>query len=105
MSSLFINKLLFYFIFSIPLQWTIRPCFIYKLMFYEKIKITDVCIREVHPGSHPGQHVEAVGLQQGEVSQDLHRAQEREVLHLRKLQRHRFNMLQSDRNSLQIDYT
>ena len=45
--------------------------------------------REIHPGGHAGQHAEAVGLQQGQVSQDLHRPQEREVLRLRQLQRHR----------------
>jgi hypothetical protein len=45
--------------------------------------------REVHPGGDAGQHAEAVGLQQGQVPQDLHRTQEREVLRLCQLQRYR----------------
>ena len=45
--------------------------------------------RQVHPGRHAGQHAETVGLLKGQVSQDLHGPQERKVLHLRQLLRHR----------------
>ncbi len=50
--------------------------------------------REVYPGGDAGQHAEAVGLQQGQVPQDLYRTQEREVLRLCQLQRHRLVVAQ-----------
>lgn len=36
---------------------------------------------QVHPGRNLGQHTEALGLQQREVPEDIHRPQEREILH------------------------
>lgn len=39
---------------------------------------------QVYPGSHIGQHTETVGLQQGQVPQDLHWTPQWEILHLCK---------------------
>ena len=39
--------------------------------------------REVHPSSHARQHAQVVGLQQGQVPEDVHRPQERKVLRFR----------------------
>ncbi len=38
---------------------------------------------KVHPGSHTRQHAQVVGLQQGQVPEDVHRPQERKVLRFR----------------------
>lgn len=43
--------------------------------------------RKVHFSSHAGQHIETLGLQQGEMLEDVHRPQEREVLYIRQFLR------------------
>lgn len=45
--------------------------------------------RQVHFGRHARQHPEAVGLLEGQMPQDVHRTQERKVLHFRQFLSHR----------------
>ena len=65
-------------------HWSVFFTFIVIQIFsWNQLLIIGESNRKVYPGCNPGQHVEAVGLQQGEVLENLHGAQEREILCIR----------------------